>query len=44
MKEMRDIGADATVVARRCTEASVQISACQSPPSQAELFDARSVL
>lgn len=31
MEEMRDIGADATVVARLCTVASTQISACRSP-------------
>jgi hypothetical protein len=31
MEEMRDIGADATVVARLCAVASMQISACRSP-------------
>ena len=31
MEEMRDIGADATVIARLCAVASMQISACRSP-------------
>jgi len=43
MEQMRDIGADAAVVARLCVEAFEQISDRRWPQSQAAFLDACSV-